>query len=184
MLITFGGHKYAAGVSIQIDRVPEFRKAINAVANEMIDTDMLVPELHVDAMVDMNELTPKLFAIIRQLAPFGPDNHRPLFYSKDVQVTGYPRTVGKATEHLKTNLRSKYRLYLQPEELRSISQNNIPLTVGGSAIDTIGFGLGKRIDELTDKTGRLRDDIEAVYALDENEYNGKTTPQLVLKDYR
>ena len=184
MLITFGGHKYAAGVSIQIDRVPEFRKAINLVANEMIDLDMLVPQLQIDSVVDMNELTPKLFAIIRQLAPYGPDNHRPLFYAKDVQATGYPRTVGKATEHMKTNFRSKYRLYLQPDEIRAIPQNNIPLTISGSAIDAIGFGLGKRIDELMDKKGKLRDDLELVFALDENEYNGRVTPQLVLKDFK
>jgi single-stranded-DNA-specific exonuclease len=109
-LVTFGGHKYAAGVSMMPDRVTEFRESINIVAREMVSDSMLQRELVVDAAIDLGELTPKYFAIIRQLAPFGPDNMRPLFYAKDVQVVGYPRIVGKAIPHLKTNVRTKHRI--------------------------------------------------------------------------
>src|SRR5207248_8694374 len=65
-VVTFGGHKYAAGVSIQVERVAEFRSAINEVATELITVDMLEPEIRIDAAIDLAELTPKYFAIIRQ----------------------------------------------------------------------------------------------------------------------
>jgi single-stranded-DNA-specific exonuclease len=184
MLVTFGGHKYAAGVSIKIDRVLEFRKAMNEVANQTISKEMLTPELTVDTSININELTPRYFAIIRQLAPFGPDNHRPLFHAKDVQVVGYPRTVGKTTSHLKCNIRSKHKLSYQADELRSLALNNVPFTVGGAAIDAIGFGIGGRMDELFSNSGGLKEELEIVFSLDENDYNGKITPQLVLRDFR
>jgi single-stranded-DNA-specific exonuclease len=186
MLVTFGGHKYAAGVSIEIDRVPQFRSAMNAVAREMITTEMLIPQISIDAPVDVNELTPRYFAIVRQLAPFGPDNHRPTFYAKDIQVVGYPRKVGRtATTHLKFNLRSKYKQTLPSDSLRSLSPNNVPFTVGGAAVDAIAFGGGERIDELFVKeNGKPRDDLEITFTLDENEYNGRITPQLVIRDFK
>jgi hypothetical protein len=62
--------------------------------------------------------------------------------------------------------------------------NIVPLNIGGNPVDAIGFGLGKRIEELKADRGNLRDNVEMVFALDENEYNGKTTPQLVIKDFR
>ncbi|HYM35303.1 MAG TPA: DHHA1 domain-containing protein, partial [Steroidobacteraceae bacterium] len=179
-LVTFGGHKYAAGVSMLPARVNEFRDAINLVAREMYTDDMLERELHIDAMIDLADLTPKYFAVVRQLAPFGPDNLRPNFYSKDVQIVGYPRIVGKATPHLKCNIRPNRRIEY---ENGNFASNNVPLCIGGSAIDAIGFGLGERMGELS-KNSKLRDDLEVVYALDENDFGGKVTPQLVLKDFR
>lgn len=184
MLVTFGGHKYAAGVSIQIERVLEFRKAMNDVARANIEKEMLTPELAVDTAIDISSLTPRYFAIIRQLAPFGPDNHRPLFYAKDLQVVGYPRTVGKTTSHLKCNIRSQVKLSIQNDTMRTMAPNNIPFTVGGAAIDAIGFGLGDRLDELYSKSGGLKEELEIIFSLDENDYNGNVTPQLVLRDFR
>ncbi|MDP4236155.1 MAG: single-stranded-DNA-specific exonuclease RecJ [Bacteroidota bacterium] len=185
-LVTFGGHKYAAGVSMLPDRVAEFREAINLVANEMVSDTMLQRELIIDASIDLNELTPKYFAVIRQLAPFGPDNMRPLFYAKDVQVVGTPRIVGKGIPHLKANLRSRKKIDYEifKANRTDTNPNTIPFNLGGNPIDAIGFGLGTRIDELKGDRGKLREDIEMVFALDENEYNGRTTPQLVIKDFR
>ncbi|MEI8134969.1 MAG: single-stranded-DNA-specific exonuclease RecJ [bacterium] len=185
-LVTFGGHKYAAGVSIMPERVSEFRDAINMVAQEMVSDAMLERELVIDSAIDLSELTPKYFAVIRQLAPFGPDNIRPLFYAKDIQIVGFPRIVGKAVAHLKTNVRSAHKIdYQQFQASRTDPNPNIvPLNIGGNPIDAIGFGLGNRIDELKNERNKLREDVEMVFALDENEYNGKTTPQLVLKDFK
>ncbi len=184
-LITFGGHKYAAGVSMKPERVDELRQAINLVAQEMVSDSMLQRELVIDATIDLGELNPKYFAVIRQLAPFGPDNMRPLFYSKDVQIVGTPRIVGKGIPHLKANVRSKNRIDYEAFKANrtDTNPNTIPFNLGGNPIDAIGFGLGKRIEELG--TGRkLRDDMEVIFALDENEFNGKTTPQLVIKDFK
>lgn len=183
MLITFGGHKYAAGVSVSIDRVPELRSAINTYATGIITRDMLEPEIAIDAEIDMNELTPRYFAIVRQLAPFGPDNHRPMFLSRGVQAVGYPRTVGRNTvQHLKFNVRSSHKPTFDTPP-KEIMPNNIPFTKGGGAIDAIGFGMGERIAELSTAERKLRDDLEIVYALDENEFSGRITPQLVVRDF-
>jgi single-stranded-DNA-specific exonuclease len=181
-VVTFGGHKYAAGVSIAIDRVPEFRQAINIVATEMISESMLQPEIRVDATIDLNELNPKVFAIVRQFQPYGPDNMRPIFYAKDIEVSGYPRVVGKTTGHLKFQVRSAN--LMQHVNGSATLPNVIPFTRGGAAMEAIGFGLGERIKELTGPDGKGRKDLEMVFFLEENEYNGRITPQLVVKDFR
>lgn len=181
-LLTFGGHKYAAGVSIHTQHLPEFREAINKVAKEMISEDMLQAEIRIDACMDLNELNPKFFAIIRQFSPFGPDNARPVFHTKNVEVVGSPRIVGKAVSHLKFYVRN-----VTPPMWHAginVSPNLIPFTLGGATLEAMGFGLGERIQELLDKNGRPRKDLELVFMIDENEYNGRVTPQLVVKDFR
>lgn len=185
LLVTFGGHKYAAGVSVQIERVTEFRLAINDYATGVITAEMLEPEIAIDAEIDMNELTPRYFAIVRQLAPFGPDNHRPMFLTRGVQAVGYPRTVGRnSAQHLKFNVRSSHKPAIDSQTARDMASNNIPFTTGGGAIDAIGFGMGGRIGELSTEDRKLRDNLDLVYALDENEFAGRVTPQLVVRDFR
>ena len=182
-VVTFGGHKYAAGVSIEVDRLPEFRTAISVIASEMISEDMLQPEIRVDASIDLNELNPKFFAIIRQFQPYGPDNARPTFYAKNVEVAGTPRIVGKTTPHLKFQIRSANIIQAVTNGVRTMP-NVIPFTLGGAAIEAIGFGLGERIRELIAPNGRGRKDLEMVFYLEENEYNGRVTPQLVVRDFK
>ncbi|MDP4198075.1 MAG: single-stranded-DNA-specific exonuclease RecJ [Bacteroidota bacterium] len=182
-VVTFGGHKYAAGVSITIERVAEFRTAINDVASELITAEMLEPEIRADAAIDLGELNPKYFAIIRQFQPYGPDNMRPAFYSKDVEVVGYPRIVGKTTPHLKFQVRPS-TVATNGSSATGLAQNLIPFTIGGGAMEAIGFGLGERLRELLGPNGRGRKDLEMIYYLEENEYMGRVTPQLVVKDFR
>ena len=79
--------------------------------------------------------------------------------------------------------------YASPDEAFKAARtdtnpNTIPFNLGGNPIDAIGFGLGKRIEELSDERKKLRDNMEMVFALDENEFNGRTTPQLVIKDLK
>ena len=181
-VVTFGGHKYAAGVSIKIERVAEFRLAINEVATEMITASMLEPEIRVDATIDLNELTPKYFAIIRQFQPYGPDSMRPALYATGVEIAGHPRIVGKTTPHLKFQVRSA--TLMKSMNGSAGTPNLIPYTLGGGVIEAIGFGLGERIKELNGPDGKPRKDIEMIFYLEENEYNGKITPQLVVRDFR
>jgi single-stranded-DNA-specific exonuclease len=181
-VMNFGGHKYAAGLSIAVDRISEFRTAINEVAIEMISDDMLVPQLLIDASVDLNDLNPKLFAITRQFQPYGPDNMRPVFHAKDVEVVGVPRTVGKTIPHLKFQVRSS--TIAQKTNGVALATNVTPFTLGGASIEAIGFGLGERIAELQTSNKKGRKDLELVFCLEENEYNGRITPQLVVKDFR
>jgi single-stranded-DNA-specific exonuclease len=181
-VMSFGGHKYAAGLSIAVDRVGDFRSAINDVASEMISDDMLEPEILIDASISLNELNPKFFAITRQFQPYGPDNMRPVFHAKDVEVVGAPKTVGKTTPHLKFQVRSSTIARL--DNGVAIAPNITPFTLGGASIEAIGFGLGERIAELKNSDNKGRKDLELVFSLEENEYNGRITPQLVVKDFR
>jgi single-stranded-DNA-specific exonuclease len=180
-VMNFGGHKYAAGLSIAVDRVPEFRTAINAVASEMITDAMLEPEILIDASISLNELNPKFFAITRQFQPYGPDNMRPVFHAKEVEVVGVPRTVGKTTPHLKFQVRSAA---IARKTDAALAPNVTPFTLGGAPIEAIGFGLGERIAELQTSDKKGRKDLELIFSLEENEYNGRITPQLVVKDFR
>ncbi len=180
-VMNFGGHKYAAGLSIAVDRVPEFRAAINEVAREMITDAMLEPEILIDASIDLNELNPKFFAITRQFQPYGPDNMRPMFHAKGVEVVGVPRTVGKTIPHLKFQVRSAA---IARKTDTPLAPNLTPFTLGGAPIEAIGFGLGERIAELSNADKKGRKDLELIFCLEENEYNGRVTPQLVVKDFR
>ena len=180
-VVTFGGHKYAAGLSISVDRVAEFRTAINEVATELITDAMLEPELKVDASIELADLNPKYFAITRQFRPFGPDNMRPLFHASGVEVVGNPKLVGRATPHLKFQVRS---LVPVPNASTPLPANLTPFILGGATIEAIGFGLGHRLADLKDAEGNPRKDLELVFFLDENDYMGRVTPQLVVKDFR
>lgn len=152
----FGGHKYAAGLSVREENIPGLRKALNEYAGNLINDEMLTPELHLDAEVKLGEITPRFFTLVKQFAPFGPGNTRPLFLTRNAEVIGYPRVVGK--DHLKFRVRHQ--------------ESN-------SYIEAIAFGMGSRINEL--KSGEYYD---LVFNIDENEYRGNITKQLRIHDFR
>ena len=153
----FGGHKYAAGMTLKEENYPDFKKAFEKVVSETIHPDMLLPEISIDAELDFTEITPKLIRILKQFEPFGPLNMTPIFISKNVNDTGYPKNMGSEEAHLKL----------------FVKQNN------SEGIAAIGFGLGNKINLVTDKKP-----FDAVYCLDENEWNGKVTIQLRLRDIK
>lgn len=152
----FGGHKYAAGLSIREERIPELRARLDAYAKGEITDMMLTPELHIDSEVSLQEIDARFFKLIKQFAPFGPGNSRPLFMTQGARIVGYPRVVGR--DHL------KFRVAL--DDL-------------GTYIEAIAFGMGSRIREL--KGGGSYD---LVFNIDENEYRGNVTKQLRIHDFR
>ena len=85
-LIQFGGHKYAAGLTVELDRLDEFRDAFKQVAAELLTEDLLTPEIKIDAEVQLSDLTPKFIRVLTQFAPFGPENMRPVFAARGVEV--------------------------------------------------------------------------------------------------
>jgi hypothetical protein len=111
---------------------------------------------------------------------------RPIFHAKNVEVVGTPRTVGKATPHLKFQARSGtiLRATRESENGTAIAANLLPFTTGGAPIEAIAFGMGDRLLELKGPDGKGRKDLELVFFLEENEYNGRIAPQLVVKDFR
>jgi single-stranded-DNA-specific exonuclease len=153
----FGGHMYAAGMTLLEENYQLFKDAFEKVVEETIHPDSLTPEISVDAEINFDAITPKLIRILKQFEPFGPQNMTPVFLTKNVKDTGYAKKIGADEEHLKL----------------FVKQNN------SEGIPAIGFGLGCKMELTTNKKP-----FEAVYGIDENEWNGKTSIQLRLKDIK
>ena len=154
LMIEFGGHKHAAGLSLLVENIPELRQRINTIAMAELANEELVPELHIDAELQLNELSPNFIKYLSKFAPYGYSNHRPVFYSKHVVSANGVKIVGN--NHLK---------------FRAL-QNNF-------AIDAIGFNLGHKIEQCSH--GRV---FSMVYTLEENTFSGSTMPQVRIKDLR
>ena len=153
----FGGHMYAAGMTLKEENYRNFKIAFEKSVKESINPELLTPEILIDAEIDFIEIDSKLIRILKQFEPFGPLNMTPVFLSKNVKDTGYAKTIGQNEEHLKL----------------FIKQNN------SEAIGTIGFNLGQKLNLITNKKS-----FEAVYTIDENEFNNEVSVQLKLKDLR
>lgn len=154
----FGGHKYAAGLTLEETEFENFKNKFEEVVKNTIDEKLLEPSILIDKELSFDEITPKFYRILKQLGPFGPGNPKPVFLTKNLKDTGYARTVGKGDDHLKCKLQQK---------------NNRLL------IDGIGFNLGHKKNRL-----QKEEAFEAVYCLDENVWNNKVSLQLKLKDLR
>jgi single-stranded-DNA-specific exonuclease len=152
----FGGHKYAAGLTLLPENYINFKNKFEEVVEKTIDKKLLTPEISVDAEINLSEITPKFFRIILQMAPFGPLNMKPTFKSTCVRDNGYGKQVGADKTHLKLNV-------FQGDNKKNYN--------------AIGFNLGH-------KKEFVKNDFDIVYALDENEWNGRKTIQLLLKDLK
>ena len=151
----FGGHMYAAGMTLQAENYQNFKDAFEKTVAETIPRELLIAEISIDAEIDFTDITPKLTRILKQFEPFGPQNMTPIFMSKNVIDTGHGKPMGKEEEHLKLFVR----------------QNN------SEGISAIGFGLGNKLDLI-----KNRKPFQMAYCLDENEWNGTVSTQLRLKD--
>jgi len=153
----FGGHMYAAGLTLLEEQYETFKQRFEQVVADSIDPKLLQPEISVDAKIDLNQITPKLMRILRQFAPFGPGNMTPVFMGEGLMDTGYARGVGEDGKHLKCALHQK----------------------GSKAIGAIGFNLGNKLGQIKNSMP-----FDAVFSLDENEWNGTVSLQLKLRDIR
>lgn len=152
----FGGHKYAAGLTLLPENYENFKAKFEEVVANTIDATLLIPEITIDTELDFVEINPKFYRILQQMAPFGPQNMKPVFRTNCVRDNGYGKKVGANEDHLKLNL-------FQGDNTKTIN--------------AIGFNLG-------DKINHVENDFDIVYTLDENEWNGYKSIQLVLKDLR
>lgn len=152
----FGGHKYAAGLTLLPEQYENFKNKFEKVVASTIDKSLLTPEITIDAEIDLSEITPKFFRIIQQMAPFGPLNMKPVFITSAVRDNGYGKQVGADKSHLKLNL-----IYGSDKK----------------TYNAIGFGLGNKINF-------TQNDFDVAYTLDENTWNGHTSIQLMLKDLK
>lgn len=104
ILINFGGHTYAAGLTLKWEDVPEFRRRFQKYVDEHIQPEQTEATLNIDAMIDFKDITRKLHADIRKFGPFGPMNQKPLFCTTDVYDFGTSKVVGREQEHIKLEL--------------------------------------------------------------------------------
>ena len=153
----FGGHMYAAGMTLKAENYKTFKDAFEKQVEETILPEMRTPEIEIDAEINFSDITPKLVRILKQFEPFGPLNMTPVFMTKNAKDTGYAKTLGSEDEHL--------RLF--------VKQNN------SDGIAAIGFGLGKKINIV-----KNQNPFQLAYSLAENEWNGTVSTQLMLKDIR
>tara|TARA_B110000902_G_scaffold59671_1_gene70064 strand:- start:6500 stop:8179 length:1680 start_codon:yes stop_codon:yes gene_type:complete len=153
LLEKFGGHKYAAGLTVKKQNLDSFIKEFEKVVAATITKDQLVAEIEVDMQIELDEVNDKLYRIIKQFAPFGPMNRTPNFITKLVTDSGKGRKVGEDKTHLRLTL------------------NN-----SNKDLVSIGFGMGEDFDKITENKP-----FDICYSIDENTWKGQTSLQLRLK---
>lgn len=104
LLENFGGHTYAAGLSLKIENVPEFKRRLEEYVTNHIEPDQIEASIDIDAEIDFKDITPKFFKDLRKFQPFGPDNHKPVFCTRNVYDYGTSKVVGRGQEHIKLEL--------------------------------------------------------------------------------
>ena len=154
----FGGHMYAAGLTLKKENLEDFIIAFERAVSSSITQDQLTPEISIDMELDLHEIDDKLFRIIQQFSPFGPKNRTPIFITKAVKDSGYGRAVGAEKSHL---------------QLGIINKNS------RISISSIGFGLAHHFSKTKD--GQI---FDICYSIDENIWNGKKNLQLKLRDIK
>ncbi len=150
LLEEFGGHMYAAGLTMKIENLEEFTSRFEEVVSSTILESSLIQEIEIDSTLPLNEITPSFFNILKQFAPFGPGNMNPVFRAENVRDTGLSRIVGN--NHLKLNIS-------EDENKRF-------------GVEGIGFGMGTYYSAVS-----RRIPFDLCYSLEENHYNGKTSIQ-------
>lgn len=153
----FGGHKYAAGLTLKEEHYEAFKQKFEAVVESTIDKRLLTPEISIDTQIELNAITPKFYRILSQFAPFGPGNMSPVFMSDNLQDTGYGKCVGEDDKHLRITVK-------QPNS---------------DKIVCIGFGLGDKLNLIKNKKN-----FKVAYSIDENEWQGNVSLQLKLRDIK
>ena len=156
-IVQFGGHRYAAGLTIKPEDYLAFKNAFELAVAENIKPEQRIPTAAYDLGITLDKITPKFYRIIAQMSPFGPGNMRPVFMTKNCQDVGGTRAVGHDQSHLKLDVTDTSKV-----------------TLSG-----IGFGMAKHISKI-----KSRDRFQILFTLDENEYRGVKSVQLKLKDLR
>jgi single-stranded-DNA-specific exonuclease len=159
LLENFGGHKYAAGLTMKLNNVSAFQERFEKVVCEMIHPDQLIPVVEIDTELQLSEINDKFFRILMQFQPFGPENMAPVFLTENVSDNGNGKPVGMNSEHLKL----------------SLVHENDPYKV----FPAIAFQQGKLHTKISGGQG-----FDICYSLDENVFRGESTIQINIKDIK
>lgn len=158
LLENFGGHRYAAGLSMKEENVTAFTERFEKYVAETITEEQTSPQIDIDAQISFRDITPKFFSVLKQFGPFGPGNMKPVFSTSKVMDYGSSRLVGKDQEHLKM-------------ELVDSSSENV--------MNGIAFGMYEYNDHL-----KSLNPLDICYTLEENTFNGNTNIQLMIRDIK
>tara|TARA_B100000886_G_scaffold338256_1_gene300686 strand:- start:184 stop:1887 length:1704 start_codon:yes stop_codon:yes gene_type:complete len=158
LLEQFGGHKYAAGLTLKKENLNAFIQRFEEVVSTTITAEMQIPKINIDLEMPVEDITMKTYQIIEQMAPFGPSNSRPVFMTKGVIDNGSGRLIGQDKNHLKLAITN---------------------TDNSKTLDGIGFGMSDYFSCIKDKQP-----FDVCFVLDLNEWNGTSKLQLIVKDIR
>lgn len=159
LLENFGGHMYAAGLTLKVENVPAFSQAFEKYVAQHITDEQMTPQIEIDAILKFKDITPKFYRILKQFSPFGPGNMKPIFESKKVyDYNDNSRLVGKEQAHLK--------LALIDDSCEEV-------------INGIGFRMHQYNEDL-----KALNPLDICYTIEENTFRGNTTIQLMIKDIK
>lgn len=154
LLLGYGGHFAAAGMTLEIQQVDAFRQKFEEIVSATIDPQLLIPEIVIDAEIDFSDINWTFYRILTQMEPFGPENMRPVFITRRVTDSGFSKIVKE--QHLRFSVRQ-----------------------GETVFNGIGFGMADKYALL--QNGQP---VDIVYKLDENEWNGSKSLQLRVVDVK
>ncbi len=154
----FGGHKYAAGLTLEPNNYQKFKAKFEEVVKNSIPNELRTPEISIDTCIHLSDINPKFHRIINQFGPFGPLNMKPVFMASGLRDNGYGKKIGANEDHLKLSIISG---------------------ADQKTYNAIGFGLGKNYDLISNGNT-----FQTVFTIEENHWNGVTSLQLNLKDIK
>ena len=158
-LENYGGHKYAAGLTLRLENIEPFKAKFQKIVSETITEEMLTPQINIDAQIKLNDITPDLYAMIQKFAPFGPNNTIPVFMTENVTNFIGSKQVGRNNEHLK---------------LVVVDDTRVCNDRSG-----IAFGMGEAFSRIS--KGEY---FDICYTLQENEFMGKSDIQMMIRDLK
>ena len=158
LLENFGGHMYAAGLSMKLENVEEFSRCFEKYVADNILEEQTYPQIEIDSMLEFKDITPKFYRVLKQFSPFGPGNMKPMFCTKRVFDYGTSRLVGREQEHLKLELVDRHSEVV---------------------MNGIAFGMYEFNNALKELNP-----LDICYTLEENSFNGNTAIQLMIRDIK
>ena len=156
LLEKFGGHKYAAGLTMDKKNLAAFQQRFEEVVTAQITSEMLTPSIEIDTPISFDAITPKFINVLKQMAPFGPENQKPVFEAQNVYAS-----------NSLSNFKDRHVKFTASQE------------GNGSAFQVVGFDLGEHYDQLAMQTP-----FRMAFTIEENFYNGYTSIQLRAKDIK
>jgi len=159
LLESYGGHMYAAGLSMKLENVAEFSRRFEQVVRDSITSEQLLQTIEIDAKIALSDISPKFLRLLKQFEPYGPHNMMPVFISENVLDHGSSKAVGKNNDHIKLDL--------------------MEANPSSTVFCGIAFSQSQHLDMIKQSLP-----FDICYVVTENEYRGKTYLQLNVKDIR